>query len=103
MRAPATTNATGTARWITRPGKDGFGVLEISAETKAGLRTETYAIEPSAHGYTLTKDGDVVYSLDMRDPEHLMCNCPDFQGRRIGTGTHCKHIGGVLAALAKLN
>ena len=42
--------------------------------------------------------GDTTYEVD---PEAKTCTCPDFTGRRAGTGQFCKHIRQVAPAKLK--
>ena len=92
----ATTPATGTARWVTRPNAEHVGgVLAIN-----GTAYEVLPLFDGAAlvGYRLLKADATMYDL----PADLSgCDCPDhaFHPERPGG---CKHMSALRAALAAL-
>jgi hypothetical protein len=47
----------------------------------------------------LSEESGLIYRVRILEGGHAECSCPDFQGRRAGTGTWCKHIKFVHQAL----
>ncbi|MFZ8860094.1 MAG: SWIM zinc finger family protein [Thermocrinis sp.] len=47
----------------------------------------------------LSEESGAVYTVRIFKGGHAECSCPDFQKRRVGTGTWCKHIKFVHQAL----
>jgi hypothetical protein len=46
-----------------------------------------------------SEESMTVYTVRILEGGHAECSCPDFQNRRVGTGTWCKHIKFVHQAL----
>jgi hypothetical protein len=40
----------------------------------------------------LSEESGFIYRVRILEGGHAECSCPDFQNRRVGTGTWCKHI-----------
>jgi hypothetical protein len=40
----------------------------------------------------LSEESGFIYRVRILEGGHAQCSCPDFQNRRVGTGTWCKHI-----------
>jgi len=47
----------------------------------------------------LSEESGLIYRVRILEGGHAECSCPDFQNRRAGTGTWCKHIKFVHQAL----
>jgi len=49
-----------------------------------------------------SEESGAVYTVRILEGGHAQCSCPDFQNRRAGTGTWCKHIKFVHQALKEV-
>ena len=105
--------ATGTVRWLRRPGcgKPGLIVITVKNKSSACAAQATYAIEANTRGgrllgYRLRKGSGKDAEVYDVDESLASCSCPDslYRGERAETKElclckHCKSLARALAVL----